>query len=88
MTSQHNLAVAYLANGQVQKAVKLIEYILIVQEKVLAEEHLVYRLASQHNLAVAYLADGQVQKAIKLMEHVLIAHEKVLVEEHPARLAS
>ena len=38
--SQHTLARAYDAAGQVQKAVALLEHVVVVCEKVLAEEHL------------------------------------------------
>jgi tetratricopeptide (TPR) repeat protein len=87
LLSQHVLAMAYREDGQVQKAMKLLEHIVEVEEKVLAEEH-PDRLASQHELAGAYRADGQVQKAVQLLEHVVAVKEKVLAEEHPSRLAS
>ena len=87
LLSQHVLAMAYEADGQVQKAVELLEHVVAVKEKVLAEDH-PNRLASQHVLAGAYQADGQVQKAVELLEHVVAVKEKVLAEEHPSRLAS
>jgi tetratricopeptide (TPR) repeat protein len=87
LLSQHELAMAYEADGQVQKAVELLEHVVIVKEKVLAEEH-PSRLASQHALAGAYRVDGQVQKAVELLEHIVKVEEKVLAEEHPSRLAS
>jgi tetratricopeptide (TPR) repeat protein len=87
LLSQHELAGAYRADGQVKKAVELLEHVVAVREKVLAEEH-PDRLASQHALAGAYEADGQVKKAVELLEHVVAVQEKVLAEEHPDRLAS
>jgi tetratricopeptide (TPR) repeat protein len=87
LLSQHVLAMAYRADGQVQRAVELLEHIVEVVGKVLAEEH-PSRLASQHALAMAYQAYGQVQKAVQLLEHVVAVREKVLAEEHPSRLAS
>jgi tetratricopeptide (TPR) repeat protein len=87
LASQHALATAYEADGQVQKAVELLEHIVGIEEKVLAEDH-PDRLASQHELATAYQADGQVQKAVELLEYVVTVCEKVLAEEHPSRLAS
>jgi tetratricopeptide (TPR) repeat protein len=87
LLSQHVLAMAYEADGQVQKAVELLEHIVKVEEKTLAEEH-PSRLASQHALAGAYQADGQVRKAVELLEHIVKVEEKTLAEEHPSRLAS
>ncbi|KAF1963801.1 hypothetical protein CC80DRAFT_13282 [Byssothecium circinans] len=87
LASQHELAGAYEADGQVQKAVQLLEHVVSVKEIVLVEEH-PDRLASQHALAIAYEADGQLQKAVELLEHVVAVREKVLAEEHPSRLAS
>jgi tetratricopeptide (TPR) repeat protein len=87
LLSQHVLAMAYEADGQVHKAVALLEHVVEVREKTLAPEH-PYRLASQHALAGAYQADGQVHKAIGLLEHVVEVHGKTLAPEHPDRLAS
>jgi tetratricopeptide (TPR) repeat protein len=85
--SQHALAGAYRADGQVKKAVELLEQVVAVKEHVLAEDH-PSRLASQHALGIAYQADGQVKKAVKLLEQVVAVREKVLAEDHPDRLAS
>ncbi|KAF2628862.1 hypothetical protein BU25DRAFT_409876 [Macroventuria anomochaeta] len=87
LSSEHNLAGAYEADGQVKKAVDLLEHVVAVREKVLAEDH-PSRLHSQHELARAYQADGQVPKAVKLLEAVVEVREKILLPEHPDRLAS
>ncbi|CAN9183366.1 unnamed protein product [Alternaria alternata] len=87
LLSQHILAIAYRADGQVHKAVALLEHVVEVQEKTLAAEH-PDRLASQHALAGAYRADGQVRKAVALLEHVVEVKEKTQAAEHPSRLAS
>jgi tetratricopeptide (TPR) repeat protein len=87
LSSQHALAMAYRADGQVKKAVELLEQVVAVREKVLAENH-PDQLASQHALAMAYEADGQVKKAVELLEQVVAVKEKVLAENHPNRLAS
>ncbi|KAH7074944.1 hypothetical protein BKA63DRAFT_543623 [Paraphoma chrysanthemicola] len=76
LASQHALAVAYEADGQVKKAVELMEHVVAVHKKVLAEEH-PDRLTSQH-----------VKKAVELIEHIVAVRKKVLAEEHPDRLAS
>ncbi|KAJ3336468.1 hypothetical protein HDU93_002790 [Gonapodya sp. JEL0774] len=50
------------ANGQVGKAVTLLEHVVAVRERVLAEDH-PDRPASQNNLASAYQANGQASLA-------------------------
>ena len=87
LTSQHELAGAYQANGQIKEAVKLLEHVVTIREGVLAENH-PDRLASQHVLAGAYQANGQVKEAVKLLEHVVTIQEEVLTEDHPNQLAS
>ena len=47
LASQHELAIAYQADGQVGMAVEQLEHVVAVQAKVLVEEH-PSRLASQH----------------------------------------
>lgn len=74
-------------DGQVGKAVELLEHVATVQEKVLAEGH-PDRLASQHELALAYEADGQVGKAVELLERVVAVEARVLRDDHPSRLLS
>jgi uncharacterized membrane-anchored protein len=39
LTSQHNLAIAYQANGQVTKAIKLLEQVVKIEATTLAETH-------------------------------------------------
>jgi Tfp pilus assembly protein PilF len=85
LTSQHQLAHAYLANGQITEAVETLEHVMKVREK-LAEDH-PSRLASQHALAGAYKANGQISRAVETFEHVVKVREK-LAEDHPDRLTS
>jgi hypothetical protein len=67
LTSQHALALAYRANGQVVEAVEMLEHVVEVK-KVQPENH-PSRLASQHALAGAYLANGQGKEAMRLPGH-------------------
>jgi hypothetical protein len=53
LLAQHCLASAYRANGQVKEAVQLLEHVVAIRRRVLAEDH-PDRLASQHNLARAF----------------------------------
>lgn len=85
--SHHDLARAYLADGRVKAAVKLLEHVVAVEEGTFPEEH-PERLVSQHGLTRAYEADGQVKKVVKLLEHVVAVRERTLTGEHPERLAS
>jgi len=87
LASQHELAIAYRANGQVKEAVALLEQIVAIEAKTLAEDH-PDRLASQHELAIAYRANGQVKEAVALLEQVVAIRKKTLAEDHPDRLAS
>jgi tetratricopeptide (TPR) repeat protein len=85
MQAQYLLGIAYLADGQISKAVETLEHVVKVQEK-LAEDH-PSRLASQHALAIAYQANGQISEAVEMLEHVVKVRAK-LAEDHPSRLAS
>ncbi|KAH8590733.1 hypothetical protein B0O99DRAFT_520880 [Bisporella sp. PMI_857] len=87
LVSQHTLAIAYKANGQVKDAVILLEHVVKIRETTLAEDH-PYRLASQHELAIAYEANGQVKEAVALLEHVVKIQDITLAKDHPYRLAS
>jgi hypothetical protein len=55
LASQHDLAHAYQANGQVKDAVQLLEQVVVIRNRVLAEDH-PDRLASQQVLVWAYEA--------------------------------
>ncbi|KAK0622757.1 P-loop containing nucleoside triphosphate hydrolase protein [Immersiella caudata] len=87
LASQHALATAYQANGQVGEAITLLEQVVAIRANVLADNH-PSRLASQHELARAYQANGQVGEAITLLEQVVAIRANVLADNHPDRLAS
>jgi len=87
LASQHALAEAYLANGEVSKAVALLEHVVAIRSKILAEDQQDW-LASQHSLAGAYQANGEVPKAVELLEHVVGIRSRTLAEDHPDRLTS
>jgi tetratricopeptide (TPR) repeat protein len=85
LRSQHLLGNLCSGNGQILRAVELLEHVVKVQEK-LVDDH-PDRLASQHALADVYEADGQISRAIEILEHVVKVREK-LADDHPNRLAS
>jgi tetratricopeptide (TPR) repeat protein len=87
LSTQHALATAYEANGQVKDAIQLLEHVVAIEGRVLAEDH-PDRLASQHELAGAYSSNGQVKDAVQLLEHVVAIEKRVLAEGHPERLVS
>lgn len=87
LLTEHVLAMAYQANGQIMKAVRLLEHVAKIRERVLAATH-PDRLASQHELAIAYQANNQVKDAVRLLEHVVAVEKRALAEGHPDRLAS
>ncbi|KAF7504733.1 hypothetical protein GJ744_001802 [Endocarpon pusillum] len=87
LASQHELAQAYQANGQIREAVDLLEHVVKIKKKRQAEDHPA-RLASQHALAQAYQANRQVREAVDLLKHVVEIQEKRLPEDHPHRLTS
>lgn len=53
LASQHELAKAHQDNGQPKEAVRLLEQVVAITNRVLAKDH-PFLLASQHNLASAY----------------------------------
>ena len=81
LVSQHALAQAYRANGQVKEAIELLQHVVTIQ-KTLAEDH-PNRLASQYALAKACQDNGQVEEAVKLKQYITAIQNKKLAEDHP-----
>jgi tetratricopeptide (TPR) repeat protein len=70
-----------------KEAVEVLQSVVAVQEKTLAEDH-PDRLTSQRALARAYQANGQIEEAITLLEYDVAIEKKTLAEDHPDRLTS
>jgi hypothetical protein len=58
--THHTLAGAYQADGQVKKAVELLEAVVKARETLAADHS--SRLVSQQALGMAYRADGQAKR--------------------------
>jgi tetratricopeptide (TPR) repeat protein len=87
LASQHALASAYQANGQVKEAVVLLEQVVKIKGTTLAPDY-PDRLASQHALAYAYWVNGQVKEAVAMLEQVVKIKQSKLCEGHPSRVVS
>ncbi|MFE7400089.1 tetratricopeptide repeat protein [Streptomyces sp. NPDC057557] len=87
LTSRHNLASAFHAAGDLEKAIPLYESTLEARQRVLPVDHQ-HTLASRNNLACCYHAAGDLEKAIPLYEQTLQAQERVLPNAHIDTLTS
>ncbi|MFF8931261.1 tetratricopeptide repeat protein [Streptomyces longwoodensis] len=87
LTSRNNLASAYLAVGDLGRAIPLMETTLAQRVQVLGDTH-PDTLISRSNLASAYQAAGDLGRAIPLMETTLAQRVKLLGDTHPDTLIS
>ncbi|KEY73844.1 hypothetical protein S7711_10154 [Stachybotrys chartarum IBT 7711] len=87
LTSEHELASAYLADRRIKDAIKIFEHVVDVQTETLDEkDH--SRLASEHELASAYLDDRRTEEAIEILVHVVLVEGDLLADDDPSRLLS
>ncbi|EUC35462.1 hypothetical protein COCCADRAFT_3373 [Bipolaris zeicola 26-R-13] len=87
LEAQHELGVAYHLNGQIEEAVRLLEYVVKMLDATLVEAH-PSRLASQQTLGVSYWQNGQFGDSRRLLEHVVKKQDTMLAETHFNQLAS
>jgi tetratricopeptide (TPR) repeat protein len=87
LTSHNTLAAAYLAAGDLRRAIPLYETTLADRERVLGRDHR-DTLGSRNNLAAAYRSAGDVRRAIPLHEANLADCARVLGPDHPDTLTS
>ncbi|KAH8745286.1 P-loop containing nucleoside triphosphate hydrolase protein, partial [Diaporthe sp. PMI_573] len=80
LTSEHELARAYLEDRRIKEATKMFEHVVEVRKRTLREEDH-YRLNSEHALATAYLEDRRIKEAIKMFEHVVEIQKRTLRED-------
>ena len=87
ITSQHELAAAYLKNEDTIRAIEIFERVVHVRNKTLDPEDRVL-LSSQHELARAYMGVEENDKAIAILETVVEIRTRTQRPEHPERLTS
>ncbi|KAH7207407.1 hypothetical protein DER44DRAFT_810960 [Fusarium oxysporum] len=87
LTSEHELARAYLNDRRIKEAIKMFEHVVAVQKETLDEKDY-KRLISEHELARAYLEDRRIEDAIKMFEHVVAVEKEILDEKDHKRLTS
>jgi tetratricopeptide (TPR) repeat protein len=87
LSSQNNLALAYLEAGRLDEAIPLFEATLQALHTNQGIDHL-DTLSSQNNLALAYLEAGRLDEAIPLFESTLQARRVQLGPDHIDTLTS
>ncbi|KIW10804.1 hypothetical protein PV08_10103 [Exophiala spinifera] len=84
LASQHELASAYLENGQVEEAAPLLEQVVTISKQTHGEDH-PDRLTLEHLLSTIYWDLENRKAAIQMMQHVVEIRRQVLDEDHPDR---
>ena len=69
LTSQHELARAYLAVKEVEKATAMLESVVEIRKKVLKEGH-PYRVDSIYELALCYYRARKYERALELAKSI------------------
>ncbi|KAH7184118.1 hypothetical protein DER44DRAFT_904760, partial [Fusarium oxysporum] len=87
LTSEHELARAYLEDRRIKDAIKILEHVVIVRKETLDEKDY-FRLTSEHELASAYRNDRRIKDAIEILEHVVAVQKEMLDEKDYFRLVS
>ena len=80
--SLNNIATLYKDCADYENALKLLERIKAIREKVLGKEH-PSTATTYNNIALVYGSQGDYTKALEWNEKALAIHEKVLGKEHP-----
>lgn len=82
LTSQHELARAYLENGQHRQAIKIPEHLVTVREKIDGDDS-PDLLELQRQLASAKLSADRFEEGNNLREHIKNVKGKSSSDEHP-----
>jgi Tetratricopeptide repeat len=72
LTTKHNLASTYQAQGKIAEAAKLEEEVLEKRVKMFGDEH-PDTLLTKHNLAYTYQSQGKTSEAVRFREEVRAA---------------
>lgn len=87
LACQNHLANAYLAAGEFDKAVQLLEDTYTIQRTTVGAHH-TDTLGTMNNLAAAYRSAGHLDKALPIYEEVLQARKETLGSHDPNTLTS
>ena len=87
LASRNSLADAYLLEGHIEKAVKLVQQNLKYSRKLLGDTHPA-TLASLNTLANASRDSGNIEDAASLFEKILADRIRILGPDHPDTLTS
>jgi hypothetical protein len=75
LTTKHNLASTYRAQGKIAEAAKLEEEVLEMRVRILGEEH-PDTLTTKHSLSIFYRIQGKTGEADRLEEEVQAAVQR------------
>jgi tetratricopeptide (TPR) repeat protein len=76
----------YGSKRQSEQVMEIIEYVKVLRERILNDEHL-DELASKSGLAKVYQNIGLLEQVLELSKHAAALRERTLDDEHPDRLA-
>jgi serine/threonine protein kinase/tetratricopeptide (TPR) repeat protein len=85
LSNLSNLATAYVANGERDKAIELYHRVIDERKKRSSPDHAA-TLNVLSNLAAVYCEVGNFQKAIPMQEEVLRARKRTVGNDHPATI--
>jgi tetratricopeptide (TPR) repeat protein len=86
--SDHALANAYRSDGQIKRAVQILERVVAARQRRTADKADRSLLAYQYALAMAYKSARQIRLSLEVLNHVVEIQNATLAEENPDLLSS